>query len=87
MIPVVNGSTIQWNKHKLFDNLTDEEISKITLEEYEQHEAKGVEKNAWFVAEEVQNLIYGAPVQRENISAFLTRPQKKQSFFYQYNIK
>ena len=41
---IVDRSTIEWNKHKLFDNLTDEEIGKLTLDQYEQQEVERMKK-------------------------------------------
>lgn len=43
---IVDGSTIQWEQYKKFDGLSDEEISTLTLKEYEEHERQRMEKNA-----------------------------------------
>ena len=34
---LVNGGTIEWERHKLFDGVTDEDIAKMTLNEFEEH--------------------------------------------------
>jgi hypothetical protein len=56
---IVDGATIQWEKYPKFHGLTNDMIATLTLVEYEEHEASRMEKNAWFVVEEVQKRIDG----------------------------
>ena len=64
---IVDGSTIQWQQYKKFDSLSDEEISTLTLKEFEEHERQRMEKNAWHSAIEISKRIDGAPVFNEFI--------------------
>ena len=41
---IVDGSTINWEFHKQFEGLTEEEISSLSLQEYEQHKKDRMEK-------------------------------------------
>ena len=77
---IVDGSTIQWEQYKKFDGLSDEEISTLTLKEYEEHERQRMEKNAWHCAGEISKRIDGAPVFNEFIQCFVT--EKKNTFFF-----
>ena len=43
---IVGGSTLQWEKYGKFDGLNDDEISKLTVSEYDENEKKRMEKNA-----------------------------------------
>ena len=77
---IVDGSTIQWEQYKKFDSLSDEEISTLTLKEFEEHERQRMEKNAWHCAGEISKRIDGAPVFNEFIQCFVT--EKKNTFFF-----
>ena len=46
---VVDSATIHWKKHPKFHGLSDKEIEKLTLAQYEEHEATRMENNAWVV--------------------------------------
>ena len=35
---LVDGGTIEWERHRLFDGLTDDQISQLTLNEFEEHQ-------------------------------------------------
>lgn len=50
---VVDGETINRDYHQRFEGLTEDEISSLSLEEYEKREEKRMGKNGWKVAEEV----------------------------------
>jgi len=50
---VVDGSTIDWEYHKRFDGLSEDEKSPSSLQEYEEMEEEQMRKNAWKVANEV----------------------------------
>ena len=69
---IVDGATIQWETFKKIDGLTDDEIEKLSVSEYDKHEFERMEKNAWIVANEVRNRIDGALVFSEFINAFLS---------------
>ena len=42
---IVGGSTLQWEKYGKFDGLNDDEISKLSVSEYNENEKKRMEKN------------------------------------------
>ena len=43
---IVDGATLQWNKYPKFYNLSDDQIAKLTLQEYDSEEEKRMEINA-----------------------------------------
>ena len=43
---VVDGATIEWEKHEQFEGLSAEEKGALTVKEYEELEQR-MEKNAW----------------------------------------
>ena len=59
---IVDGATLQWNKYPKFYNLSDDQIAKLTLQEYDSEEEKRMEMNAWWVLKELACRIDGAPV-------------------------
>jgi hypothetical protein len=69
---IVEGTTLQWEKYPKFYGLTDEQIESMSLQEYEAHEAARMEKNAWYVTNELRLRIDGAPVFNEYIHAYTT---------------
>ena len=77
---IVDGSTLQWEKYGKFDGLNDDEISKLTVSEYDENEKKKMEKNAWYCAEEIRKRIDGAPVFNDIIHLFLT--ERSNTFFF-----
>ncbi|CAB4017603.1 Transient receptor potential cation channel subfamily A member 1, partial [Paramuricea clavata] len=83
---IVDGATLQWNKHKRFDGLSDEDISKLTVKEFEEHETDRMEKNAWYCANEIRNRVDGAPVFNEFIKCYLT-PKQSPFFFNKKYLK
>ena len=44
---VVDGSTIDWNFYKRFDDLTDKDIVEMTQSDFEIYEKNRMSKNAW----------------------------------------
>lgn len=84
---VVDGSTINWEYHKRFDGLTDEEISCLDLQEYEKMEEERTRKNAWKVANEVCRRIHDAPVHSEYIKSFVSEKPNDGLFFNQDLLK
>ena len=68
---VVDGSTIDWNFYKRFDDLTDREVEEMTPNDFEKYEKDRMSKNAWRVAEIVRARVDDAPVLGDFISALL----------------
>ena len=52
--------------------MSNEDIKKMDMKEFEVYESNRMEKNAWAVAEELQRRLDNAPILREYIKAFLT---------------
>lgn len=77
---VVDGSTLEWNHYKRFDGMTDDEIAKLTVKEFDEREMQRMEKNAWHCAEEIRRRVDGAPVFSEFIKSYLT--PKESCFFF-----
>ena len=75
----VDGETIEWEHVKLFDGISDEEISKMTLSEFDKHQEIRMKKNAYLVRDEVVHRIDGAPCLKEEIKAF---PSPDHTFFF-----
>lgn len=50
---MVDGGTLQWEKFRALDELSDEEVQRMGIEEIEQRESECMEKNAWHVAKEL----------------------------------
>jgi hypothetical protein len=69
---IVDGATLPWEKYPKFHNLSDDDISHLTLNDFEELEAQRMEKNAWYVTNELKDRIDGAPVFNEYISAYTT---------------
>ena len=78
---VVDGGTIQWENHKRFEDLTEEQISEMNIKEYEQYEKRRMEKNAWFVTRELVKRIDGAPVLSTYIKAVKSENVEDLFFF------
>ena len=77
---IVDGATLKWEKYAKFHNLDDDAIANMTLHEYEAHEVKRMEMNAWFVTNELRDRIDGAPVFNEYINAYTTE-ESHNAFF------
>ena len=78
---IFDGATLQWNKYPKFYNLSDDQIAKLTLQEYDSEEEKRMEMNAWWVAKELACRIDGAPVFSEYIHSFVTEKPGDTLFF------
>ena len=52
--------------------MSNEDIKKMDMKEFEVYESNRMEKNAWAVAEELQRRLDNAPILGEYIKAFLT---------------
>ena len=73
---VVDVATLDWERVKRFDDLSKEQISKISLPE-RQHMAK----SAWYVSEQIVERIDDAPVLREYIHSHLSETLEELFFF------
>ena len=77
---LADEGTIEWERHKLFDGLSDQQISLLTVNEFEEHQMHVIRKNALEVTEDVVNRLDGAPALWEFISAYRT-PLEDEQFF------
>ena len=78
---LVDGATLEWEKHKRFEDLTKEEIKNMSLHKYEEYEKKRMEKNAWHVCKMVTERIDDAPVLNEYINSKVSELPEKLFFF------
>ena len=78
---LVDGATLEWEKHKRFEDLTKEEIKNMSLHTYEEYEKKRMEKNAWHVCKMVAERIDEAPVLNEYINSRVSEPPEELFFF------
>lgn len=83
---VVDGSTIEWEKYKKFEGMTDEEVKKLSVQQYEELEAERMKLNAWAVSKELVQRIDGAPVLSERIKAYLSEDKDDIFFFNQHYL-
>ena len=67
---VVDGQTIEWEFHKLFDGISDDKIEAMTLQKFERHQDERMKLNAYMVRDEVVKRIDGAPCLKEEIVAY-----------------
>jgi hypothetical protein len=80
---VVDGATIEWEKHEQFEGLSAEEKDALTVKEFEELEQRRMEQNAWNVSKQLVDRIDGAPVLSERITAYLSEEQDKLFYFNQ----
>lgn len=66
---LVDGATLEWEKYRRFEDLSEDEIKAMSLHSYEQYEKERVEKNAWHVCKQVAERIDDAPVLKDYISS------------------
>ena len=78
---VVDGATINWERHKQFEEMTEDKIKSLGVKEFEELEKERMEKNAWFVAGLLVERIDGAPVLSERIKAYLSEKKEDHFFF------
>ncbi|XP_070571361.1 uncharacterized protein [Ptychodera flava] len=83
---VCDGGKIEWEYYERFHGFTEEEISDMSLAEYESHEDQRMEKNAWAVAKEVQERCDDAPVLSQYIKAHVTEREVDMFFFNLQNV-
>jgi len=83
---IIDGETLEWEKTKCFQGMTDEEVQLMSVKDFQEYEKKRMENNAWEVANEVKERIHDAPVLSEYITAHLTMKTENQFFFNEANI-
>ena len=77
----MDGATINWEVYKQFDGMNEEEITQMSVKDFEELEEQRMEKNAWHVAKTLVERIDGAPVLSKRIKAYLTENKQKQFLF------
>ena len=50
---LVDRATLEWEKYRRFEDLSEDEIKAMSLHSYEQYEKERMEKNAWHVCKHV----------------------------------
>ena len=50
---LVDGGPLKWKYHEALDNLTKDDIEKLSIEDIKKREEEAMEKNAWKVAKDV----------------------------------
>ena len=50
---LVDGATLEWQKYRRFEDLSEEEIKRMSLQSYEGYENKRMDKNAWYFCSQV----------------------------------
>ena len=78
----VDGSTIDRNFYKRFDDLTDKEIAEMTPSDFDIHEKNRMSKNALRVAEIVRERVDDPPVLGDFISALLAEKNDGSNLFW-----
>ena len=61
----IDGETLEWEKTKCFQGMTEEEVQSMSVKDFQEYEKKRMENNAWEVANEVKARIHDAPVLSE----------------------
>ena len=79
---IVDGETLEWEKTKCFQGMTEDEVKSMSVKDFQEYEKKRMENNAWDVAKEVQERIHDAPVLKEYITAYLTMKPEDQIFWH-----
>ena len=73
----MDGATLECEKHRRFENLSEEEIKRMSLQSYKGYEKKRMEKNALYTyaVTEVAERINDAPVLKDYIVAERCGPE------------
>ena len=74
---VVDGVTLDWERVKRFDDLSKEQILKMSLPEFEKYERQHMAKNVWYVSEQISERIDDAPVLKEYIHSHLSETSEE----------
>ena len=78
---LVDGATLEWEKYRRFEDLSEEEIKQLSLQSYEECEKKRMEKNAWYVCSQVAERIDDAPVLKDYIKSKVSESPDELFFF------
>ncbi len=78
---VVDGATIEWEHYKRFQGMTKEEVSCLSIQDFDAYEAQRMETNAWRVTHQLTERIDGAPVLSEFISSVASESPNDTFFF------
>ena len=84
---IVDVANLQWEKYPRFHNLTNDEIATLTVKEFDAHEFRRMEMNAWCVSKELANRIDGDPVFNEYTHAFVTEKPSDAFFSNRENLR
>ena len=83
---LVDGATLEWEKYRRFEDLSEEEIKQMSLQSYEEYEKKRMEKNAWYVCSQIAERIDDAPVFTEYIKSKVSEPPDELFFFNSFYL-
>ena len=78
---LVDGATLEWEKYRRFEDLSEEEIKQLSLQSYEEYEKKRMEENAWYVCSQVAERIDDAPVLKDYIKSKVSESPDELFFF------
>ena len=78
---LVDGATLEWEKYRRFEDLSEDEIKAMSLHSYEQYEKERMEKNAWYDCKQVAERIDDAPVLKDYISSRVSESSEELFFF------
>ena len=78
---VVDGATIEWECYKRFHGMTKEEVSGLTIQDYDAQEAQKMQRNAWRITHQLAGRINGAPVLSDFISGIASKSPDDMFFF------
>lgn len=67
--------------------MSEDEINSMTMNDYEEYEVKRMEKNAWFVADDLANRVDGAPVLSSFIHGLVSFQSDDHFFFNKKELK
>ena len=81
---LVTGETLDWEYHKRFEGMDQEEIEALSLQEYEQLEEGRMKKNAWRAATELAERIDGEPAPCGFLTCNVT-PNESEQFLWNKN--
>ena len=78
---LVDGATLEWEKYRRFEDLSEEEIKQLSLQSYEEYKKKRMEKNAWYVCSQVAERIDDTPVLKDYIKSKVSESPDELFFF------
>jgi len=80
----VDGATLECEKYRRFEDLSEEEIKRMSLQSYKGYEKKRMEKNAWYVCSQVAERIDDAPVLKDYIKSKVREPPGELFVLFQF---